>query len=244
MSEQRAIHAAPPAPWRNRIVDSGEEAPDQLLANPANWRIHPAAQQGALASVLDDVGWVKRVLVNRRTGHIVDGHLLVELALSRQEPSVPVTYVDLSESEEALVLASLNPLAGMAVADPAKLHELLEGVTISNDELAAMLADLMPKDPAGKTDPDDVPEVPAEPYVKPGELWLLGDHRLLCGDATKADDVERLMDGAKADAMWDQYLAWAAAGAYSALLCSMEVSSRSPTAWKAEASWQVRRSAS
>ena len=190
------VPTAPPAPWRNRIVGTGEEAPDQLLANPKNWRIHPAAQQGALASVLDDVGWVGQVLVNRRTGHLVDGHLRVELALSRQEPSVPVTYVDLSESEEALVLASLDPLAGMAVADAGKLRELLEGVTISSDDLAAMLATLMPKDRAGRTDPDEVPELPAEPYVKPGELWLLGDHRLLCGDATDPADVERLLDGA------------------------------------------------
>jgi DNA modification methylase len=178
-------------------VGQGEEAPGELIPNERNWRIHPAAQQGALASVLDDVGWVGQVLVNRRTGHLVDGHLRVELALSRQEPSVPVTYVDLSESEEALVLASLDPLAGMAVADPAKLRELLEGVTISSDDLAAMLATLMPKDRAGRTDPDEVPELPAEPYVKPGDLWILGDHRLLCGDATDGADVARLLDGAE-----------------------------------------------
>ena len=199
---RKAPVAAPPAPWRNRIVGNGEEAPDQLLANPGNWRIHPAAQQGALASVLDDVGWVKRVLVNRRTGHIVDGHLRVELALSRQEPSVPVAYVDLSEAEEAPVLASLDPLSAMAVADPAKLRELLDGVTISNDDLMAMLAEIMPKDPAGKTDPDDVPEVPVEPYVKPGELWLLGDHRLLCGDAQDPKAWHRLLDGARLDCVW------------------------------------------
>ncbi len=183
------------APWRNRIVGTGEEAPDQLLANPRNWRIHPASQQGALASVLDDVGWVGQVLVNRRTGHLVDGHLRVELALRREEPSVPVTYVDLSEAEEALVLASLDPLSAMAVADPAKLRELLDGVTISSDDLAAMLAGLMPEDRTGKTDPDDVPELPEEPYVKPGELWILGDHRLLCGDATNPSAVARLLDG-------------------------------------------------
>ena len=53
----------------------------------------------------------------------------------------------------------------------------------------------------GLTDPDDVPEVPEEPITKPGDLWLLGDHRLLCGDSTKAEDVERLMDGATADAL-------------------------------------------
>jgi len=53
---------APTAGWRNRIVGSGEEAPDQLLANPANWRIHPKAQQDALAGALDQVGWVQQVL--------------------------------------------------------------------------------------------------------------------------------------------------------------------------------------
>src|SRR3990170_3494486 len=95
------------APWRSRIVGSGEEAPDQLLANPANWRIHPKAQQEALAGVLGQVGWVQQVLVNRRTGHVVDGHLRVALALRQEAPTVPVLYVELSEAEEKLVLAAL-----------------------------------------------------------------------------------------------------------------------------------------
>jgi hypothetical protein len=56
----KAVAAAPTTGWRNRITGSGEEAPDQLLANPANWRIHPKAQQDALAGALDAVGWVRR----------------------------------------------------------------------------------------------------------------------------------------------------------------------------------------
>jgi hypothetical protein len=96
--------------WRNRIVGSGEEAPDQLLANPANRRIHPKAQQDALAGALDAVGWVQQVLVNRRTGFVVDGHARVALALSRGEATVPVLYVDLAPEEEALVLATLDPI--------------------------------------------------------------------------------------------------------------------------------------
>ncbi len=68
-----------PGSWRNRIVGHGEEDADQLLANPANWRIHPRAQRDALAGVLSEVGWVQDVIINRRTGHVVDGHLRVSL---------------------------------------------------------------------------------------------------------------------------------------------------------------------
>lgn len=100
--------ATPATAWRNRITGSGEEAPDQLLANPANWRIHPKAQQDALAGALDQVGWVQQVLVNRRSGFVVDGHARVALALRRGEPTVPVLYVDLEPEEEALVLATLG----------------------------------------------------------------------------------------------------------------------------------------
>lgn len=53
----------------------------------------------------------------------------------------------------------------------------------------------------GLTDPDEVPEVPADPVTELGDLWILGDHRLLCGDSTKAEDVEKLMDGATADSL-------------------------------------------
>ena len=80
------------AGWRNRIVGSGEEAPHQLLANPQNWRLHPAVQRNALRGSLDTVGWVQQVMVNRRTGFVVDGHARVEEALSRHETTVRVLY--------------------------------------------------------------------------------------------------------------------------------------------------------
>jgi hypothetical protein len=62
MTTKTRVAAAPTAARRNRITGTGEEAPDQLLANPANWRIHPKAQQDALAGALDQVGWVQQVL--------------------------------------------------------------------------------------------------------------------------------------------------------------------------------------
>jgi DNA modification methylase len=187
----------PAASWRNRIVGSGEEAPDQLLANPANWRVHPKAQQQALAGVLSQVGWVQQVLVNRRTGHVVDGHLRVALAIKQSAPSVPVLYVDLEPEEEALVLASLDPLAAMAGTDDEKLRALLADISVDSEALAAMLAELAPPETrAGLTDPDDIPEPPDEPTTQRGDLWLLGEHRLLCGDAGSVADLDRLLDGA------------------------------------------------
>jgi hypothetical protein len=89
------VSAKTPDAWANRIVGSGDEAPGQLLANPRNWRTHPRAQRLAFAGLLDQVGVVAAVMVNRRTGHLVDGHLRVDLAMERGEATVPVSYVDL-----------------------------------------------------------------------------------------------------------------------------------------------------
>jgi hypothetical protein len=60
-------------PWKNRIVGYSDEPPDQLLANPKNWRTHPGSQADALRGVLADVGIVQNVIANRRSGHLVDG---------------------------------------------------------------------------------------------------------------------------------------------------------------------------
>jgi len=127
------------AEWKNRIVGHGEEAPDQLLANPHNWRIHPGFQQEALAAVLDEVGWVQEVIVNRTTGHLVDGHLRVQLAMRRDEKTIPVKYVELSEAEEQMILAMLDPIGAMAAADREKLEELLSIVQSSNEQVQQML---------------------------------------------------------------------------------------------------------
>jgi hypothetical protein len=128
------------SPWRNRIVGYSEEEPDQLLANPSNWRIHPAAQQNALSGVLKEVGLVQNVVANRTTGHLVDGHLRVMLAMRENQPVVPVTWVELSEEEERLILASLDPLAAMATADAGALDALLSSVQSGEAAVTAMLA--------------------------------------------------------------------------------------------------------
>ena len=148
------------APWRNRIVRAGLEDPSQLLANPNNWRTHPGPQRDALRGSLDTVGWVQQVLVNLTTGHMVDGHARVEEALSRGEPKVPVLYVELTDEEERLVLASLDPISAMAIPDEAKLAELLADITVSDEGLRTLIGsmgvpDFTPVDPESQSRLDE-----------------------------------------------------------------------------------------
>ena len=130
------------AKWRSRIVREAEVAPGDLVPHPDNWRTHPLLQQEALEGVLDEVGWVQRIIVNERTGRVVDGHLRVELAVRRNEPAVPVLFVDLDESEEALVLATLDPVAALAKADAQRLSRVLERTSPENEALAEFLEHL------------------------------------------------------------------------------------------------------
>lgn len=138
--------------FASRIVGEGVEAPDQLLANPQNWRRHPKEQRDALRAMLRGVGWVQRVVVNRTTGHLVDGHLRVEVAMEDGEPAVPVIYVELTETEERAVLAAIDPIGGMAETDQAQLDALLDGLATGDDGLDAFLATL-----AGIETPDFEP---------------------------------------------------------------------------------------
>ena len=199
------MSAGAAAPWRNRIVGTGEVPPDQLVANPANWRTHPQEQRQALSGGLSEIGWVAQVLVNRATGHVVDGHLRVELAISRDEPTVPVLYVELTEEEERLILATLDPIGAMADAEALALESLLADLEPADEGLRRFLGELAGAHGIellhrGLVDPDDVAELPAEATVRPGDLYVLGDHRLLCGDATDAEHVRRAFGDTSGDA--------------------------------------------
>jgi hypothetical protein len=128
--------------WRNRIVGEGEQPASQFIANPANWRVHPQNQRDAMRGALNEVGWVQRVIVNRQTGYLVDGHERVWQALQNGDAPVPYVEVDLSPEEEAYVLATLDPLSAMAAADREQLDALLHEVQSGEASVQAMLAEL------------------------------------------------------------------------------------------------------
>jgi ParB-like chromosome segregation protein Spo0J len=108
-----------------------------------NWRLHPKRQEEALAGALSQVGWVQTIMLNQRTGNMIDGHLRVKLALRRHEPEVPIIIVDLSEIEERMVLATLDPIAGMAGTDNDRLKALLSEIETTDASVQSMF-DQMP----------------------------------------------------------------------------------------------------
>lgn len=194
--------------WRNRIVGHGEESPESLLANPRNWRIHPQAQQDYLGGVLDEVGWIDEVLVNKQTGFVVDGHLRVAMAISKGEVTVPVKYIDVTEEEEELILVSLDPLAAMAATDAEKLEELMLEIETDNEAVEKMLADLarqegiawgeeLPENPPPKI--DRAAELREKWGTEWGQLWEIGSHRLAVGDCIDQVVADAVMMGLKAD---------------------------------------------
>ena len=189
---------------RDRIRELRRVPASELRPNPKNWRTHPQAQADALRGVLAEVGIADAVLARELddgTLMLLDGHLRVE---TMGDQVLPVLVLDVDEAEGDKVLATLDPLAAMAESDAAKLDAILREVDTGSPELQQMLSDLaeeagLYQDEAKEIVEDEIPEPPVDPITKPGDLWILGEHRLLCGDSTKAEDVERLMAGAKAD---------------------------------------------
>lgn len=128
--------------WTNRITGHADVPPDQLLANPANFRRHPKPQQDALTGLIDGIGYLDPVIVQSGTDTVIDGHLRVELAIRSNQPTIPVTYVDLTDDEAALALATIDPVSAMAYHDAAQLDALLRDVSTDDAAVMALLSDL------------------------------------------------------------------------------------------------------
>jgi hypothetical protein len=177
-------------------------SPAELADNPRNWRTHPEAQLKALAGAVAEVGWAGACLYNERTGRLIDGHARRKIAQAEGCDRVPVLVGSWTEEQEAKILATLDPLAGMAKADSVKLDALLQEVNTGCEELQQMLSDLWedaqadaledatPPDPVEE---DTAPEPPVDPVTRPGDLWILGSHRLLCWDSTDKDRISELI---------------------------------------------------
>lgn len=158
---------------KNRIVGGGEVDPEKLLAHPKNWRSHSPDQESAVEGLLEEIGWVNSVVVNKTTGRLIDGHLRVELAKKRHEGNIPVVYVELTEKEEELVLAMLDPLGDLAGMDPNKLEALLGSLDPESMALQKLISDLEEELGVGKENEEIETLLDQAVQLEPGREFVV-----------------------------------------------------------------------
>jgi DNA modification methylase len=178
-----------------------------LIPYAKNSRTHSEAQVAQIAGSIKEFGFNNPVLIDEANG-IIAGHGRVMAAQKLGLQSVPcIRLAHLTETQRKAYVIADNRLALNAGWDDqmltVELQELdaeafdLSLLGFETDELNALLNPI--KETEGLTDEDAVPEVPEEPKTKPGDIYSLGRHRLMCGDSTSIDAVEKLLDGTKVD---------------------------------------------
>jgi DNA modification methylase len=178
-----------------------------LHPDPRNPRQMPDEEMAALVESIRAFGLVDPILVRRGDLLVIGGHQRLEAARRLGILEVPVVELDLTDEQAKALNVALNNIGG--AWDLVKLDELLKSLPadlahltgFDEEDLARIARDAdaairaMAQAAAGE---DDVPPLPAEVVTRPGDLWILGQHRLLCGDSTRPEDVTRLMNGEKA----------------------------------------------
>ena len=179
---------------------------DELIPYARNSRTHSDAQVAQIAASIKEFGFTNPVLIDE-TGSIIAGHGRVLASRKLNLVSVPCIQLShLTEAQKKAYIIADNKLAlnagwddEMLAVELTDLKDMgfdLDLTGFNTDEIDALLA---PVGTEGLTDEDAVPEVPEAPVTVLGDVWLLGNHRLMCGDSTSIDAVEKLMAGQKAD---------------------------------------------
>ena len=182
---------------------------EALIPYANNSRTHSDEQVAQIAASVREFGWTNPILVDGQNG-IIAGHGRLAAARKLGLTEVPVIVLDhLSEAQKKALVIADNKLASNAGWDDemlrlelGDLQEMGFDATLtgfSTDELDALLNVIEGTD--GLTDEDDVPEAPEEPTTRLGDVWILGKHRLMCGDSTSIDDMQKLTENQLVD-MW------------------------------------------
>lgn len=183
-----------------------------LKPDPRNARRHNPRNVGMLTDALHEVGAARSIVIDE-TGTVLAGNATIEAAADAGIERVQVVDADgetliavrrsgLSDEQKRRLALYDNRVAELAEWDAdALLAEMQAGVSLDGlfreEELAELIDALQPQPPQG--DPDEIPETPVEPVTKRGDIITLGRHRLMCGDATSAEDMSRLTMGRRAD---------------------------------------------
>lgn len=175
----------------------------ELANDPANARKHDDKNIEAIKASLQRFGQQKPIVVDS-SGVVRAGNGTLQAAKALGWDKIDCVVTDLKGAEATAYAIADNRSAELAEWDDDVLTATLQSLAdedpsllidagFDEKELAKLVAQT-----AEPLEEDEVPEPPADPVTKTGDLWLLGEHRLLCGDSTKAEDVARVMDGAKA----------------------------------------------
>lgn len=183
-----------------------QRAVADLIPYASNSRTHSDAQVAQIAASIKEFGWTNPILIDGE-GSVIAGHgrLLAARKLGMEE--VPAIVLDhLTKAQQKALVIADNQLALNAGWDMDLLKAEIEGLKLEDFDIDLLGFDdkfldglLEPEPTEGLTDEDAVPEVPETPKTVLGDVWVLGNHRLMCGDSTSIDAVEKLMDGRKAD---------------------------------------------
>ena len=188
--------------FKNRIKEQRTISARELKPHPYNWRKHPAKQRKAFRAVLDEIGFAGVSLVYHSERHggaltLLDGHMRVEEV---GDVELPCAITDLNDLEADKLITLLAPIGDMAEADPEQLMALMRQVDIVSDELQDVMRDVMSDlgvllESTAAIVEDEAPLPPDEAITQPGDIWILGDHRLMCGDSSNPAMLDKLLDG-------------------------------------------------
>ena len=172
----------------------------ELKPHALNRNDHPDSQIDQLAKIIQFQGWRHPIIVSKLTGFIVAGHGRLAAAKKLNLTEVPVSFQEFTDSDqEYIFLQSDNAIALQAELDLSQIQLDIKDIgPFDIDLLGIKDFQFEPDVIDAQCDEDEIPEK-VEPRTKRGDIYRLGNHRLMCGDSTMIDDVEKLMDGHKAD---------------------------------------------
>jgi hypothetical protein len=200
-TQSEFAEVGPTRPWPAERIERWPI--ERLIPYANNARLHSEADLDKIAAAIRKWGWTNPVLTDEE-GEVISGHGRLGAAPRAGVTEIPVIVArGWSEEEKRAYRLADNQLAARAEWDPDLLRKELQelgfadfdlGLTgFESDALEAILKGL---GSSGLTDPDSVPEVPEQPVTQPGDIWLLGDHWVGCGDSTNAADVAQVLAGA------------------------------------------------
>ena len=180
-----------------------QTAISQLINYANNAKIHNDKQVDMLAASIKEFGFNNPILIDDKNT-IIAGHGRLMAAKKLNLDKVPTIKLShLSDAQRKAYILADNRLAEVETSWDMELVSLelknLQELDFDIDLTGFEIGDIGGVDEAGLTDEDAVPEPPEEPISKMGDVWILGNHRVMCGDSTSSDDVDKLMNGEKAD---------------------------------------------